>query len=200
MSLDWKEVWNKAYTINGHYSMRGIQQHQIFTVLQESSFDKPVIVELGICHGRTFYILCRIAEDSGGEAHGVDDFSLEGDEEEVRRMLDGFGVQYTLHACKTEDVQWDRGIDVLVVDAGHDEKNVKADCGKWIKFVKPGGVVIFHDWFTDTDMPEDHAHWAVAYYGRQYTLDKGWIDLQKNRFKPTRTSYSIRMFRRPYEA
>lgn len=193
--LVWEEILEKSRTIDAHYSMLESQQEEIFNCLKDIP-EGAVIVELGVCHGKTFYILSEIARSVGGEAHGVDHFGLEGTAQEVRQALDSLGAVYTIHESTTQALAWDKQIDVLLVDAGHDEANVSADCAKWIPFVGPGGIVIFHDWFHDDDERDSNAHWAIAWYGKRACA--GWIDLQKDNPIPG-TMFGLRMWRKPTE-
>lgn len=41
--------------------------------------------------------------------------------------------------------EWTAPIDLLVIDGDHSDASVEADWNDWSHFVKPGGVVIFHD-------------------------------------------------------
>jgi predicted O-methyltransferase YrrM len=40
---------------------------------------------------------------------------------------------------------WNAPIDLLLIDGDHSESAVERDWNDWSRFVKPGGVVIFHD-------------------------------------------------------
>ena len=40
---------------------------------------------------------------------------------------------------------WNDAIDLLLIDGDHDEEAVRRDWNDWSKFVRPGGVVVFHD-------------------------------------------------------
>lgn len=56
----------------------------------------------------------------------------------------------------------DGGISLLFIDAGHDESNVKPDIDIWLPLLKPGGIVIFHDY--DDPYDPQSPHWAVRHY------------------------------------
>lgn len=169
-NYNWEDIIIKARTINDHYSLDECMQEKIFNLLKDIP-EGSVIVELGTAHGKTSAILAYIANHQKGKYHGVDNFSLEGTPEEFRINLDLLGLEYNLHVAKTQELLWDKPIDILLIDAGHDEKNVKPDCEKWIPFVKPGGIVLFDDW----DENPNSAHYNVSKYGELHT--KGWEDL-----------------------
>ena len=40
---------------------------------------------------------------------------------------------------------WKEPLDLIVIDGDHSENGVQDDWNDWNRFVKPGGVVIFHD-------------------------------------------------------
>jgi predicted O-methyltransferase YrrM len=40
---------------------------------------------------------------------------------------------------------WQEPIDLLLIDGDHSESGVRRDWNDWNRFVRPGGVVIFHD-------------------------------------------------------
>lgn len=45
--------------------------------------------------------------------------------------------------------RWRKGaVDCVFVDGDHTDDGVKGDIENWIKHVKPGGVMIFHDYFS----------------------------------------------------
>jgi len=170
MEYSWEDCIAKARTINDHYAMTEEDQKIIFDTLKDIA-PGSMIVELGTAHGKTSAILAYIAKHQGAEYHGVDNFSLEGSADEVNFTLDSLDLPHTLHEANTHDLPWSRPIDALLIDAGHDEANIKPDCEKWIPFVNPGGYVIFDDW-TEGGTPATNAHWAIPYYGNLHTI--GW--------------------------
>lgn len=55
---------------------------------------------------------------------------------------------------------WNKPIDLLFIDGGHDTESVKNNTLKWEEFVSSGGVILFHD----IDHPETRA-WVNEHYG-----------------------------------
>lgn len=180
--MNWTTALEMASTIDTHYAMSDEDVEFLFYAIKNNELDpKSVIVELGMCHGRTSAVLAYIARETDSVYYGVDDFSLEGNAKEVRASLNNLMLPYTILEGRTQDVPWYLPIDVLLVDAGHDEANVKADCEKWIPFVKPGGFAAFDDWdesprYDDRTMQEINPHWAIAYYARLAT--PGWEEIK----------------------
>ena len=41
--------------------------------------------------------------------------------------------------------EWTEPIDLFVIDGDHSDTGVERDWNDWSPFVKPGGVVVFHD-------------------------------------------------------
>lgn len=62
------------------------------------------------------------------------------------------------HRGKTTEVAstWNTPIDLLFIDAGHSYAEVVTDIVSWVKHVKPGGVVAFHDYAKDDGAHEQH--------------------------------------------
>ena len=134
---------------------------------------KAVIVELGVCRGKTALLLAYVASRLGFYYFGVDDFSLEGSEVEISKNMIKHNLEYNLLVGKTNEVAWDKQIDLLIVDAGHDPDNTKKDYSRWIPFVKAGGYVFMHDY--EEPYNSQSPHWGVRYYGDQATV--GWEDV-----------------------
>jgi Methyltransferase domain len=49
--------------------------------------------------------------------------------------------QFSWDAAKN----WNRPIDLLVIDGDHSEAGVQSDWDTWSQFIRPGGLVAFHD-------------------------------------------------------
>lgn len=181
--MTWPEVRTRIAPINDHYSMRDDQHKLLFKYAQKVP-KGGLILELGIAHGKTAALFALVGRDRNLDYIGIDDFSLEGTFEEVTQTmesLDGTGG-WSIYNSRTQDFNWSLPIDLLFIDGGHDEANVKPDCEKYVPFVKPGGIVIFDDW----PQSEDDPHWAVGKYGTIAT--EGWESLDD--------SIYIRAFRR----
>lgn len=134
-----------------------------------------VVLELGVCHGLTAGLFLLACRESKSEYWGIDNFSLESKQDVVSVNLDKLGVPYKLINSRTQDYPWLKPIDFLFIDAGHDEVNVRADCEKYIPFVKSGSYVSLHDYLGCADSRLNSAHWAVTKYGDIATM--GWRDI-----------------------
>lgn len=45
----------------------------------------------------------------------------------------------------SQEIKWDKAIDILFIDGEHTEKAVREDYNRFEPFVKPGGMIILHD-------------------------------------------------------
>ena len=169
----WTEAIELARRANPHYSLSEREQELLFETLLSALPDHPVIVELGVCNGKTAILLAYLARGLGGHYIGVDNWSLEGTYGEVSDHLYncGFDGYADLLVGSTHDVPLPTmPIDFLLIDAGHQESAVSIDCERWIPRVRPGGLVAFDDYPTEQTW-RDNAHWAVHHYADKYTGD-----------------------------
>ena len=170
---NWPEVLKLARTVNDHYSMWEEQQAAVFKYCLEVPAG-GIIVELGVAYGKTSVVMATAAKRVGAQFFAVDNFGLVGTEAEYRERLKLLQLPVTLLVGRTQEVAWNLPIDLILIDAGHDEANIRPDCERWLPFVKPGGVAIFHD-YEQGEITREHPHWAVKFYADKNTL--GWADL-----------------------
>jgi Predicted O-methyltransferase len=127
--------------------------------------ENGVIVELGSCWGRSACYLAAGLQASGRQAriHCVDLWDLgvhtperhhaPGVFERFQGNLQSLGLWDYIHPIKSDTVaaarDWKTPIDLLFIDAGHKYEEVRSDYLAWSPFVKPGGVIAFHDYILD---------------------------------------------------
>lgn len=187
--------WTKARLLSEipsqHYSLSREKRQLLFWCAAAAPKD-PLFVEIGVCHGGTAMMLAYIANCKGGRYVGVDNWSLEGSHDAVRRHLDTAGMEEPIatlvlgDSTKLNPVEvlavtgtWEsgkeykvpaRGIDLLLIDGGHQIGVVDQDCKVWIPHVKPGGLIAFDD-YTGKKLPrEEDCHWAVRESVEQWAL------------------------------
>lgn len=167
----WKSYVERTSHLLRRYSCTEEQQRAMSEIVEKLP-DKAVVIELGTSYGLTAGFFLVSGEKNRIEYHGVDDFSLESKYDKVKENLDALNISYFLHPVKTQVFaqEWNRPIDFLFIDAGHDEVNARHDIETFIPLVKSGGYVAFHDW-DDCDDSNLTPHWAVTYYGRRATSD-----------------------------
>lgn len=74
----------------------------------------------------------------------------------------------------SEEIEWDKEIDVLFIDGAHDYKSVKNDFEKYEPFVKKGGLILMHD--------VTHRHCEVSKYWAEITYPKVNLNLNGGGF------------------
>jgi len=172
-NVSWEKLWPAAVkgsrTISDHYSMNPNEQEAAFRIA--CTLPKgAVIVELGVTHGRTASLLSYAAKIKGYTYFGVDNFKLEGNVTQTQNNLKRLGLPFEIIVGNTNEVPWEKPIDYLLIDAGHDHLNMSQDCQRWLPFVKPGGLALFHDYNDKVDMSDPH--FPVKHYASMYT--QGW--------------------------
>lgn len=170
--LTCEECYALSEGMNRQYAIPPEQQKVICEYAMKLGVGAEIL-EIGIAHGTTATILIAAGKGRGFHYSGIDNFSLGSTYEEVKGALDKLGEPYDILVGKSSDTPWNKPIDLLIIDGGHYEEPVKADCEKYIPFVKPGGVVMFHDW--DEPYNPQSAHWSIHFYGDKNT--QGWEDL-----------------------
>jgi len=169
----WDHALALASTISDHYAMRRDEQQ---LALQYALILDPqaTLLELGVTHGHTAAILCYAAKLKGFTYYGIDDFSLEGSATATQENLTRLHLPFHLIEGKTQTVPWTKPIDYLLIDAGHDVVNITQDCFRFLPFVSPGGLVLFHDYNPTIDNTDPHwgvKNAAVTYCGTWETVD-----------------------------
>jgi len=67
---------------------------------------------------------------------------------------------------------WKKQIRLLFIDGSHGYEDVKKDFSNWIKFLKPGGIVVFHDSLVWEDVNKFVKEvMSSGYFGDIYTID-----------------------------
>lgn len=141
---------------------------RLFTLATGLPGDGPVVVEIGSWMGKSAVVLgVALSRKRHPTLACVDPFDGSGDEQSVRRYQCDLGslkgplrktfeqnvkraglssIVEILQGHSTEVVQqWARPIDMLFIDGNHEFDCVNEDFVSWSRFVKPGGIVAFHD-------------------------------------------------------
>lgn len=125
--------------------------HKNFAIWLASRLQAETIVDLGVDFG--FSTFCFGLADTG-QVYGIDSF--QGDPHAgfrdtykgVCKGVEELGLRNVTIIRGYFDVvaqTWQRPIDILHIDGNHSYEAVKSDYLTWSKFVKPSGVVLFHD-------------------------------------------------------
>jgi predicted O-methyltransferase YrrM len=141
MTLEEKEA-----IVNGIGAQTGPGELAEMLALMKS-MDTHVFVEIGVSEGRSF---CEwaYALGGGGLLIGIDAFDLLKWDTSKASCEVKMIIGDTLHR-ETEDkligALGGEEIDFLRIDAGHSYAAVKSDYDIYAKYVRPGGVIAFHD-------------------------------------------------------
>lgn len=107
--------------------------------------------------------------DNEREKNGKGNSNLE----EVVQLLEGYGVKSDLFPGYTKDTlpaylekYGEKSVDLIFIDGGHSVETIQADWEYARKAIKPGGVVVFDDYYED--MPEED----LKKWGANETLSK----------------------------
>lgn len=168
----WEECWKICEAFNAHYSLGQHEQEYIYHLIQEIP-PGGVALEIGVCHGRTAAVLGYCARDRGFEAYGVDPYVLEGSGQNVRAQLETFNLPYTLHITRSQDLEWNRPLDFLLIDGDHMDPSVTQDADKYIPFVKVGGLALFDDYVLPMGHPPC-AHEAICRQVNKLKANPDW--------------------------
>lgn len=131
--------------------------------------DNPVIVEIGVFLGRCTVLLAGPRRRLGsGLVHGIDPFDGSGDAFSLphyRRILEslgngsqrdhfeaniadaGLGDWVKVHQGRGEDIaaSWEQPIDLLLLDGDQSPEGARAAYEAWVKFLKPGGILVLRN-------------------------------------------------------
>lgn len=121
--------------------------------LQRWARDRGTLVEIGVAEGVSAMALREVMSPEG-TLYLIDPFHLS-------RLPALNFMKRTAHRAVGSCVRgkvvwiekfsqevaigWKEPIDLLVIDGDHSEDGVQRDWNDWSPFVKPGGVIIFHD-------------------------------------------------------
>ena len=118
------------------------------------------VVEVGSYCGRGTVVLARASTNPlRGRVHAVDTFDgvvgssstgLHRGEptwDRFRALIEESGLtdRVVAHRGRSQDVDWDQPVSMLVVDGWHDYDSVRADVDRFASNVVVGGTVAFHD-------------------------------------------------------
>lgn len=154
------------------------------------------IVEIGAHMGGTTAIWCEIADTQmisvdlpGGSYGGVSYDLCEARNDRLSRQYPHFigvlGNSRALSTVALVERVLTGPVDLLFIDGDHTYDGVRSDYTLYHKFVRPGGVILFHD-IEDTPYHRNHHEGAVEVYRlwqelqgekHEFTIHSGWCGL-----------------------
>lgn len=140
-------------------------------LIEERSDKIKVAVELGCYSGKTSILLAAALPDQA-QLYCVDNFCINGSYVRDHVVEDLFpkypNITLIEKTTRQAAVYFQLPIDLLIVDADHQDHSMIEDLQDWLPKVKPGSVVAFHDYF-NPDFP------SVARRVEEFT--QGWTFL-----------------------
>ena len=121
--------------------------------LQRWALGRTTLAEIGVAEGVSALAL-REAMSPDGTLYLIDPFHLS---RSPRLNFTRRAAHKIVASCRrgkatwiekfSHDVakDWKEPLDLIVIDGDHSEKGVQVDWNDWNRFVKPGGIAIFHD-------------------------------------------------------
>lgn len=160
--LDFEEIWPAIDSVKG-YLVPG-QERWLYDAVRNLS-DEAVIVEIGSYMGRSTTAMGFACVGTRRQIYAIDTFAgNDSDFIKGQNNVDWEGGDYLStfknNLQKNELLQyvtplqgissevsesWDQPIDFLFVDGSHEYEDVVSDFKKFFPWVKPGGLIAFHD-------------------------------------------------------
>jgi predicted O-methyltransferase YrrM len=145
-----------SHSLFGWLGLRPILAQHTFAeheAIRNAATMRRTLVEIGVAEGASAIAL-RETMAPDGKLFLIDPYHLS-----RVRFLNTLrrSAQRAVRQCKRGNVvwierfsyevapSWKDAIDLLLIDGAHDEKAVWRDWNDWSKFVRLGGVIIFHD-------------------------------------------------------
>ncbi len=164
----WEYARSLQHHISDHYAMKPTEQELAFYAVLTLP-KKATVIELGVTHGHTAAVLIYACSLAGCSYTGIDNFSTEGNLEEVMKNLSGLQTPFTVLKDNTHQMQWEpkKLVDLVLFDAGHDHYNMRQDVEAWLPRIKPGGLALFHEYNPKVDYTDPH--FPVKHYANMFS-------------------------------
>jgi predicted O-methyltransferase YrrM len=128
------------------------------------------IVEIGTFRGISSYIMASALSHLPNSRIYTIDNGCEKDMNAASDRLQDFIKCKSVIQIRQSSIQafknWGRAtIDLLFIDGSHEFADACADFALWVRYVRPGGIIVMHDTFTRLDrrFPEDYI-FPLSYY------------------------------------
>lgn len=149
-----KQHFKKIDKVDGF--LKSPQQERWFFKTAKAAANGSVIVEIGSfkgrstvsfgfgCVGTNKHIYAIDLFEGDNNIYGTGDF-LEVFNQNINSCgLSDYVTPLKMHSLEVVK-EWHRPIDILFIDGSHEYEDVKADFYAFYPFVKPGGIIAFHD-------------------------------------------------------
>ena len=148
--MTFEEVWKVTKGVSYETAFHEDEGRALFECAMRLP-DYSTIVEIGCQHGRSSSILAQVSRQKQFDLHFIDPFEDAGTAASWITTMRTIGIQFTLHAMKSEDARAATlpRIGLLHIDGDHDRSGVLIDC-QFITDVSPRGFVLAHDYGQDS--------------------------------------------------
>lgn len=183
-----KDIVNNAidFSTSGFYKIKSVQKiSEIQSLANEVSKLKPkYILEIGTCDAGTLFIWANIATQKviTCDIHGndrrtkfYDSFPPENSDCSVKTMIGNSHDASFKERIKNE-LDGEK-LDFLFIDGDHTEKGVEQDFNDYKDFVRPGGLIAFHDILEKQPTPANQVYYFWERIKKNYEV-KEFIDDQ----------------------
>lgn len=145
--MKFEQVWEKMKDHPGYFFPK--ESEALFNACMEVP-EGGVVVELGSLFGRSSIIIGEVSKIKKYDFYCVDAFVTDGEpakETFIKSVKDVYSRCNLIEGFTDEVVKsWKKPIDLLFIDANHQDEGINADCENWLPFVKPRGLAAFHDY------------------------------------------------------
>jgi predicted O-methyltransferase YrrM len=164
--MNFEEAFKFTDGIAGLYSRLNCEK-----LWEYASRCNGLMVEVGVLNGRSASLMLQAAQETGAVVILVDCWKwMKGHAVETMKVVDEFPeVKKAIFYMYSKDaIRYMPTIDLLHIDANHQEEGIKEDCQYWLPAVSRGGIACFHDYGADI-------YPGIKKYVDFYT--HGWEDL-----------------------
>lgn len=145
------------------FSQLWVEEEQFLANFSAQLPPGSTIVEIGTAQGGSAYIFARV---TAGKNISIYSYDIAPSQEALKN-LKGLKVNIIAQSSTKGAAQWPRKvgrpIDLLFLDGSHTFINIYNDYNNWVRFLKPGAWILFHDY--DPLETGGIAHLAVKILG-----------------------------------
>lgn len=134
------------------YDLTGEKYHQTITDVDAlkdlaNRLDKnPVIVNIGACFGTSAMAMIEARPDAYVFSIDVSPSPKEMEHLTQARLYQLNRVVRILGRSQDVGLHWPWLVDMVYVDGSHIYREVLEDIDRWLPTIKPGGIMVFHDY------------------------------------------------------
>lgn len=144
--MTFKEVWEKTDAV------RGLFKREDGVPLYNAARRVPrygLVVELGALFGKSTTLLAEVGRERGYAVVTIDCMAFSSKQAgHLRDNMEKYNNVHIIEATSHATAGWwNKPIDLLFIDANHQEDGIKEDCEDWLPHIKKGGMVAFHDYY-----------------------------------------------------